>query len=82
VRCQNERSLYQNKRYALEIMRSRLMQRQQEEEHSARAQDRRNQIGIGQRGEKRRTIRVKDGQVKDHLSGKTWRYEDYKDGKW
>jgi peptide chain release factor 1 len=82
VRCQNERSLYQNKRYALEIMRARLMQQKADTEHATRSEDRRNQIGIGDRGNKRRTIRVKDGQVKDHLTGKTWRYEDYKNGKW
>lgn len=82
VRCQNERSLFQNKKYALEIMRSRLMQKKLEEEHNIRAQDRRNQIGIGERGDKRRTIRVKDGTVKDHLTGKSWRYEDYINGKW
>ena len=82
VRVETERSQYQNKMLALELLRSRLQQQKDDLEQSTRAQDRKDQIGCGQRGDKRRTIRVKDGQVKDHLTGKTWRYEDYKNGKW
>src|ERR1700683_4707693 len=35
------------------------------------------QVGLGQRGDKRRTIRTQDGTVKDHVTGKVWRYEEY-----
>jgi protein subunit release factor A len=45
-------------------------------------QDRRQQVGSGQRGDKRRTIRVKDGEVTDHVTGKSWRYKDYVRGEW
>ncbi len=82
VRCQNERSQYQNKKLALAVLRARLMEQKEREEQAARAADRRQQVGSGQRGDKRRTIRVRDGQVKDHVTGQTWRYEDYRDGKW
>lgn len=82
VRCQNERSQFQNKKFALNILRGRLDEIRRSLEHSERSTDRKNQIGTGQRGDKRRTIRVKDGQVKDHITGKSWRYNDYILGKW
>jgi len=34
------------------------------------------------RGDKRRTIRMQDGIVKDHLSGQTWEINSYLSGKW
>jgi hypothetical protein len=37
-------------------------------------------VGLGQRGDKRRTVRIQDGTVKDHVTGKVWRYEDYAAG--
>jgi protein subunit release factor A len=48
----------------------------------ARARDRREQIGSGQRGDKRRTIRVQDGQVNDHVTGQRWSYQEYISGRW
>jgi peptide chain release factor 1 len=82
VRCQNERSQFQNKRFALEMLRSKLLAQRENADHSSRAQNRKGQVGSGQRGDKRRTIRVQDGTVKDHGTGKTWRYVDYRNGKW
>lgn len=34
------------------------------------------------RGDKRRTIRQQDGSVRDHVTGRTWRYERYVKGNW
>lgn len=82
VRAESERSQYRNKTLALELLRSKLQMMKDEQEQTGRAQDRRSQIGMGQRGDKRRTIRVKDGIVKDHLTGKTWSYTDYVKGEW
>jgi protein subunit release factor A len=42
----------------------------------------RQQIGTGQRGDKRRTIREQDGKVTDHVTGRKWRYADYVKGNW
>jgi hypothetical protein len=34
------------------------------------------------RGDKRRTIRVQDGQVTDHVDGRIWRFKSYERGDW
>jgi hypothetical protein len=34
------------------------------------------------RGDKRRTIRVQDGQVVDHVTGRSWSFRDYERGIW
>lgn len=82
VRCETERSQYRNKQTALAILSARLHAIEQEKKLGAEADSRRQQIGTGQRGDKRRTIREKDGQVTDHVLGKKWRYADYVKGNW
>lgn len=42
---------------------------------------RRSQIGDGNRGDKRRTYRVRDNQVIDHISGKSAKFKDILRGK-
>lgn len=44
-------------------------------------EERREQIGKGNRGDKRRTYRVKDGQVTDHITNKTANLKDILKGK-
>lgn len=82
VRCENERSQHQNKALALAVLRARLWERQRAAAHATRADQRRQQVGSGMRGDKRRTIRVQDGQVTDHVSGKRWRLSEYLNGAW
>lgn len=82
VRCQNERSQHRNKRTALAILSAKLAARADCASSQSRSQDRKAQLGIGARGDKRRTIRVRDNQVKDHLTGRAWRWDDYERGKW
>lgn len=71
---------YRNKQIALELLKSRLQQQTESAFSSSRAADRKRQIGLGERSEKRRTIRIQDGTVKDPVTGKVWRYEDYAAG--
>ncbi len=82
VRIEDERSQKRNKDIALAVLTARLYASDKDRRQSAEATDRRQQIGSGQRGDKRRTIRVKDGDVNDHITGKSWRYKDYVRGIW
>lgn len=82
VRCETERSQYRNKQTALAILTARLHAMQQDKTLAAEAGNRRQQIGSGQRGDKRRTIREQDGNVTDHITGQKWRYADYVKGNW
>ena len=82
VRCESERSQYSNKRTALATLTARLAALQQGQTQNAQAADRKQQIGSGQRGDKRRTIREKDGVVTDHILNRKWRYADYVRGLW
>ncbi len=82
VRCESERSQSRNRQTALATLTARLTAAQREREQDAQSADRRQQIGTGQRGDKRRTIREKDGVVTDHILNRKWRYADYVRGLW
>jgi len=76
------RSQYNSKKVALATLTARLHAKHLEEQSGAEAAARREQIGTGQRGDKRRTINEKQGLVTDHVTGKKWRYSDYVKGNW
>jgi peptide chain release factor 1 len=66
VACQDERSQYQNKIKAMKILKSRLLTMNIEKQTSERAQDRKNQVGTGDRSEKIRTYNFPQNRVTDH----------------
>lgn len=77
VRCQTERSQQQNKAYAIQLLRSRLVKARDDKAFQDQAQDRRAQIGSGERSDKIRTVQVKNNIVVNHLTGKKMRLKDY-----
>ncbi len=66
VICQDERSQLENKTKALRVLRSRLLDRRMQEETVARTQDRRAQIGTGDRSDRIRTYYFNHDYVVDH----------------
>jgi peptide chain release factor 1 len=66
VRCQDGRSQIKNKEKALSILRSRLLERKQQEEAAKYSANRKNLIGSGGREEKIRTYNYPQNRVTDH----------------
>jgi peptide chain release factor 1 len=66
VSCQDEKSQHKNKAKALKVLYSRLLQAEQERLHSELAENRRSQVGSGDRSERIRTYNFPQGRVTDH----------------
>ena len=79
VRCDG-RSQTSNKETALSLLRLKLRDLSTSTTHSSRNKKRSQQVGKGMRGDKIRTIRVRDNRVTDHLTGKITSWERYRRG--
>ena len=81
VECQDERSQYKNKDKALKVLRSRLLNQKQQAQKNEIDENRRSQVGTGDRSERIRTYNFPQGRMTDHRIGLTlYKLESIMDG--
>ncbi|MBN2854506.1 peptide chain release factor 1 [Patescibacteria group bacterium] len=72
VSCQDQKSQHQNKEKALQVLRSRLLAREEEERRKKESDTRQIQVGGGDRSDKIRTYNIPQDRVTDHRINTSW----------
>lgn len=81
VTCQDERSQHKNRDKAMKVLRSKLYEMAQQQQDSDVAQERKSQVGTGDRSERIRTYNYPQGRVTDHRIGLTlYKLDEILDG--
>ncbi len=80
VRVDGGRSQHLNRQTAMELLRARLLQQRRQQETGDLNEARRDQVGSGMRGDKIRTVQVRNGFVRDHRTGRRTTYRRYSRG--
>ncbi len=79
--CQTERSQLQNREYAMKMLRSKIYEKEREKRDKELAQERKSQVGHGDRSEKIRTYNYPQGRITDHRIGfSIYQMEDFLNG--
>ena len=71
VSCQDEKSQLKNKEKAMKILKSRLLEIEQQKQNEEIAENRKSQVGTGDRSERIRTYNFPQGRITDHRIGLT-----------
>lgn len=81
ISCQDEKSQLKNKEKAMKVLRARLFELAEAERAAGIAEDRKSQVGTGDRSERIRTYNYPQGRVTDHRIGLTlYKLESFLDG--
>lgn len=77
VQCQDEKSQFKNKDQAMRMLRAKLLEAAIESQRSETAQNRKSQVGTGDRSERIRTYNFPQGRMTDHRIGLTLHKLDF-----
>ena len=81
VECQDERSQHKNKDKAMRVLRSKILELEQQKQRDSIADVRKSQVGTGDRSERIRTYNYPQGRVSDHRIGLTlYKLEQFLNG--
>ena len=81
VTCQDEKSQIKNKQKAMRVLRARLYELEEEKRNKEIADNRKSQVGTGDRSERIRTYNFPQGRITDHRINKTvYQLEDFLNG--